>query len=324
MLFGRVDTMGLQSLLRALYHLGYSLLRSCQISDAERLAGGNLIVISDLGDLILEVGQPPTEELSPPLDVYPPEEAIDDPFHLEYIPGGWPEDASSFYSTTCVLAPSSGTASSNATLPSDIGEQSTTNADPNQGDPASDEQDVAHTHAQTEEAVEPAITHVRLLVSSTILATASPVFKTMLHGRFAEALLSFSRANPPTIYLGDDDPSAMMEFCRVMHHAPGIYKEMTCKTMEGLAVLCDKYMCAHALRGWFRGHAYEFLSGNRLTHLDDTDFSSAKLLRVGYLINDRDLFSSASNTFIENVCPADTRATLEGVFGEYLPERLVG
>jgi hypothetical protein len=60
----------------------------------------------------------------------------------------------------------------------------------------------------------------RLRVSSVILASASPVFKTMFGPNFAEGQGQRSAADPREVTLHDDDLCAMTRLCRLLHHQP--------------------------------------------------------------------------------------------------------
>jgi hypothetical protein len=89
-----------------------------------------------------------------------------------------------------------------------------------------------------------------LLVSSKALSLASPVFKAMFDGRFAEGQ-NLSPDSPRVLQLLDDAPTPMITLCSIAHmntvdlkFAPNLV------ALADLAVLCDKYNCAEAVRGW--------------------------------------------------------------------------
>jgi len=60
----------------------------------------------------------------------------------------------------------------------------------------------------------------RLRVSSAILSSASPVFKTMFGPNFLEGQGQRSAGDPREVTLHDDDLCAMTRLCRLLHHQP--------------------------------------------------------------------------------------------------------
>ncbi|RSM06191.1 hypothetical protein CEP52_005869 [Fusarium oligoseptatum] len=93
-----------------------------------------------------------------------------------------------------------------------------------------------------------------LLVSSKILSNASPVFQAMLDGRFLEGVqLSNSKASPDRepyrLLLPDDDYTAMLLLCRVLHFKfKGIPDQPRSNLLLALAGVCDKYQCTQTLK----------------------------------------------------------------------------
>src|SRR5438045_1944416 len=60
---------------------------------------------------------------------------------------------------------------------------------------------------------------LQIRISTKLLAMSSPVFKAMLSGRFAEGQLPFTKENPPSLVLPEDDPDAVRNYCKIIHHA---------------------------------------------------------------------------------------------------------
>lgn len=101
----------------------------------------------------------------------------------------------------------------------------------------------------------------RLRVSSVILSSASPVFKTMLGPKYLEGQGDRSAQNPKEIPLLDDDPVVMTRLCRLLHHQrealdlspPDLARDeksliLDAQGLFNLAVLADKYGCADGIQ----------------------------------------------------------------------------
>jgi hypothetical protein len=102
----------------------------------------------------------------------------------------------------------------------------------------------------------------KLLVSSAFLSEASPVFEKMFSGRYAEGG-AISSDNPGDVKLPDDDPACMTLLCRILHlQATEVPRQLDIVTLADLAVLCDKYACADAVRPWIRVWVLELLAGS--------------------------------------------------------------
>ncbi|KAF2150420.1 hypothetical protein K461DRAFT_322864 [Myriangium duriaei CBS 260.36] len=90
----------------------------------------------------------------------------------------------------------------------------------------------------------------RFLVSSVLLAHASPVFKAMFHGDFAEGQ-GLSEALPELITLADP-PQALETLLRMIHHRPPtVHWNPGPEEILALINICDKYDCVSVI-GWFR------------------------------------------------------------------------
>lgn len=117
-----------------------------------------------------------------------------------------------------------------------------------------------------------------ILVSSKILSNASPVFQAMLDGRFLEGVqLSNSKASPDQepfrLFLPDDDWTAMLLLCRVLHfNFNGIPDQPRSNLLLALAGVCDKYQCTQALKYcgalWLRNWTSS-LSDEKETSIED-------------------------------------------------------
>ena len=95
-----------------------------------------------------------------------------------------------------------------------------------------------------ENRLEVKISYMRIRVSAKVLTLASANFNTMLNSNFVEGQLKLSIANPPSLALPGDDPSAMLRLCRIIHYAPGIHQFVKgYGLLHDFVVLCDIYAC---------------------------------------------------------------------------------
>jgi hypothetical protein len=87
-----------------------------------------------------------------------------------------------------------------------------------------------------------------ILVSSKVLALASPVFAAMLSPRFREGQRSASGTLDP-IPFPEDDAEAMTVLCHIFHfNYAAIPAKAELGLFKNLALLCDKYDCVTPLR----------------------------------------------------------------------------
>ena len=85
-------------------------------------------------------------------------------------------------------------------------------------------------------------------VSSKVMGLASRVFKAMLSSNFLKKPLCVD--DPPELPLPEDDPTAMVWFCKAIHHREMTNASLPKVVLKNLAIICDKYDCAVALRPW--------------------------------------------------------------------------
>ena len=88
----------------------------------------------------------------------------------------------------------------------------------------------------------------KLLVSSTMLVEASPVFNAMFGTNFKEGQ-NLSPDNPPEISLPDDDPDAMFLLCELLHSPDSwgywlnyLPTSQVAKIIMRLGILAEKYL----------------------------------------------------------------------------------
>jgi hypothetical protein len=96
----------------------------------------------------------------------------------------------------------------------------------------------------------------RLRVSSVILSSASPVFKTMFRPNFKEGQGDRSAQDPKEVAMVDDDLAAMTTLCRLLHHQRSLPEDLHdqgslephARELLKLAVLADKYDCTGSIQ----------------------------------------------------------------------------
>ena len=95
-------------------------------------------------------------------------------------------------------------------------------------------------------------------VSSVILKASSKVFKRMLESQYIEA-------TSKVIDLKEDDPQAVLDFCRIVHHRADSVWVSDAKQLRALIILSDMRDCGEALKPWMLG-----VLGGFLKWVDDT------------------------------------------------------
>jgi len=140
------------------------------------------------------------------------------------------------------------------------------------------------------------INAVKFQVSSAALKLASPVFRAMFGPHFLEGLRTFSASDP--LRLEDDDPVAFLEFCRVIHFQVIHRDSLQLNQLAALAVLCDKYQCAQALKHIFimvLEPVVDLANGVASRHtLTTSELSLSDVVHMAYVIDDPRLFWRAS------------------------------
>ncbi|KIW46492.1 uncharacterized protein PV06_02161 [Exophiala oligosperma] len=169
--------------------------------------------------------------------------------------------------------------------------------------------------------------YVRLLVSSTFLTHASPVFKVMLDGRFAEGQLTLSKQNPPTIALPEDDPDTVALLCKILHLIGDIYQRVTGKQLIKLAVISDKYNCSRSLVPWFRGQLHQFtIPATGIfdqVALDRREMSLEQVILISYLIDDNEMFAKSTETYYREKSREQIQISLKLVVDGWIQSDLV-
>lgn len=97
----------------------------------------------------------------------------------------------------------------------------------------------------------------KLLVSSTILCNASPVFKARLSPDFCYyTSAQRSPESPQVNFLLDDSATAVLDMCSLLHHQMNFVRQGVwyARRLFNLAKTADKYECADILRLQTQAH----------------------------------------------------------------------
>ncbi|KAI1616553.1 hypothetical protein EDD36DRAFT_138770 [Exophiala viscosa] len=132
-----------------------------------------------------------------------------------------------------------------------------------------------------------------LRVSSKIMMSASPMFKTMLKAeRFLEGSLALSIEQPPQLDFPEDEPEAFTTLCRIIHHKQGLQDPTLFKSLHGLAILSDKYGCLNNIKPWFTFCLNQKLLQFRAINMEDLPH----LISAAYLFDDSTAFYGLTMT----------------------------
>lgn len=86
-------------------------------------------------------------------------------------------------------------------------------------------------------------------VSSSVLSLGSPVFAAMLNSTFLEGAVP-TDGTIRTISLQEDNPQAVTTLLNILHLQSQHVLVWSFTQLDQLAILCDKYDCARALKPW--------------------------------------------------------------------------
>lgn len=135
---------------------------------------------------------------------------------------------------------------------------------------------------------------IKLRVSSHVLSPASPVFKAMFGPHFQEGQkIKASSETAVTIYLPDDDPTAVALACQILHHRiDNTLENPNLELLAKIATFADKYDCARSLRPSTHRWIQKLQSGTKPAagYMD--------LLVVSFLLDDPDLFQKLTSSMV--------------------------
>lgn len=158
----------------------------------------------------------------------------------------------------------------------------------------------------------------RLRVSSNVLSLGSPVLAAMLNSTFIEGTVP-TDGSTRTISLLEDDPRAVTTLCNILHHQSQYVRVEMFKDVDQMALLCDKYDCAKALKPW----TTLWLQKWRGSGKGEDDYW--KMLYISYAFDDRSAFYAASLAILQHYdddMMTDASATRPGL--AILPDSVIG
>jgi hypothetical protein len=157
-----------------------------------------------------------------------------------------------------------------------------------------------------------------VIVSSELLSAVSPVFKSMLRGKFKEGLELARCKETSTIYtieLPEDDAEAALVFCSVLHgnidHVPSNITPTLLSDSE-LATFADKYLCGKILESvgktWIKDNLEElkFIDTCQLQDCDGREIMEAmeglrKCLFFAYKVDLAEEYASVGAALVLNI-----------------------
>ncbi|KAF1844864.1 uncharacterized protein K460DRAFT_354734 [Cucurbitaria berberidis CBS 394.84] len=155
----------------------------------------------------------------------------------------------------------------------------------------------------------------KILVSSTALSFASPVFAAMFDGRFLEGE-SLSQNSPPTVSLPEDDPESIVIICKVIHIQTSKFAtKITATALANVVIACHKYDCLDTMHAWGLVWIAALLETP-----DDPGFE--KTLLAAYLLDLPHEFHKVSRSLVlDRASPFSITTAAHG--HDFLPTRLL-
>lgn len=153
---------------------------------------------------------------------------------------------------------------------------------------------------------------VSIRACSKVLGLASPVFKVMFGPNFLEGS-QLSCANPHDIHLPEDHPEAMAYLCSILHFRRRNDEDMPRALFEEVALLCDKYDCAHAVSHWSNSMLEHFAT--TMFVLDSREHNRRMIAQIciSYIYNNHAAFWKSTKALLEKgLSRDDTRAAHYG------------
>ncbi|KAJ9380979.1 hypothetical protein DTO063F5_6430 [Paecilomyces variotii] len=145
-------------------------------------------------------------------------------------------------------------------------------------------------------------TKMKLQVSSSFLASGSPVFQTMFTGGFEEAHRlreNVTSGIKTEIYLPEDNAEAMKELCEVIHHRETKSDSVVPRSLDSVwetIILAQKYDCLRLVVDRFDCYLYRTQKWINSTDMEAT----VKILVMSSLLGNNIAFRGASEVIIEN------------------------
>ncbi|KAK3696164.1 hypothetical protein LTR37_018066 [Vermiconidia calcicola] len=139
-------------------------------------------------------------------------------------------------------------------------------------------------------------TEVKLLISSTVLSSASKVFAALLGPAFREGQGLASASQPKQTTLREDEPQAMSDMCNFLHGRAvvGFLEVAPSARILSIAIAADKYACVDAQRSYSRA----ILSAHLRVFNHESMLVSGELMLAAYLLDSSEAFSEATSRLI--------------------------
>ncbi|KAJ9611291.1 hypothetical protein H2200_004475 [Cladophialophora chaetospira] len=174
-------------------------------------------------------------------------------------------------------------------------------------------------HAGEQHESQPYYPIFRLLVSSTVLTKASPMFDKMLNGGFAEGQLPADPSEKRIIRLPEEDPWSILLLSYILHRRPKAYHQYSYHVLEDMATLYDMYDLSHSLRSWFHCQ----LKGRLPSDITDFDTAARNLptdqvietMKLAFMTHDDTMFAQPTAFCVYCECAKDIKYYTQGAFG---------
>lgn len=168
-------------------------------------------------------------------------------------------------------------------------------------------------------------------VHKEVLMLASPVFRAMLGGGFAEGTRDkqFDEANP--LFLVDDDYFDFVLFCRILHHTISeVPVDDDLDRAPGIACIADKYDCAPNVLRYYMGPLNACIGRNILGVVQGTgELSILDAACIAHLAGDKQLLWRATRYAVAHFSKQDWKDVEvnhqmrdllpSGLWGKHLP-----
>jgi hypothetical protein len=141
-----------------------------------------------------------------------------------------------------------------------------------------------------------------------VMATASPVFRSMLQpDRFFEGQKLLEN-KPLTVTLSEDDPAAMKLLCKILHFQADKVpvKKISLTLLASIATVVDKYDCAIAIQPWPKLWLTQLLSLYKPWNVENMTLEElANWTHISYHLGYEDQFRECTSSLIRNLKISD-------------------
>lgn len=157
-------------------------------------------------------------------------------------------------------------------------------------------------------------------VSSAVLSAASDFFVDIFAANLIENNVPSSSSCPKEVPMTDDNPQAMLNLCKILHHHSDEVKANDGRTAIELAAVCIKYDCYRPVKLWMFSQIreqYRLRSSPLLKNSACNPMTFPDIMAVSYLFHDPQHFWLTSKSLIATqLVSAELRV--------HLPDELIG